>query len=467
MTDRVRQPLPYRGLKGLFFVCFVLCAWMLGGSSGIFLAFVLVLGCGSLFFSRMRIPKFTFWLFVVSFVCHFAWTSVAGTRIQSDFWLMYKSARSMLEGDLSFTSVQYFVLWSYQLAFVALEAALLWIWNDPVCIQIFNCLCSAGSVCLIYRLIRPVMREAVARTTAVCVMVFPTIAAMSSLLTNQCSGAFFLILGIWLLISGDVDRLGFARYPLAGLAILVGDLIRPEGIIVLVAVAAYAVFKLASGSASVKRLLCGMAAFVLVYSAAGYAADQIAIHSGLTPYGLGNQLPQWKFVCGTNFETAGGYAGDDFNKLNETLDEDFMPTAETDEVVEQILSERLAQPLEVWQDFLERKVEKLWAKPGTGWAFAAMAEDEPEFNKEIRPMVEEFDRVLFWLALLLSGVGLLKKRKEPEFFVPYFVFFAAFAAFLLVEVQARYAYFPDFFLLAAGGNGLDLIVDILEKKKEQ
>ena len=70
------------------------------------------------------------------------------------------------------------------------------------------------------------------------------------------------------------------------------------------------------------------------------------------------------------------------------------------------------------------------------------------------------------MALLLSCFGLLKKRKEPEFYLPYFVFFAAFAAFLLIEVQPRYAYFPDYFLLAAGANGLERIADLLERKPE-
>lgn len=456
----------YRTLEWLFFGCFVLCAAALAWSSGIFWAGLLVLGCYGIFSGRIRIPGFTLWLFVLAFVCHFLWTSVAGTRIQSDFSLMYRSAQSMLNGDLSFASTQYFVLWSYQLAFVSLEAALLWGWNDPMCIQIFNCLCSAGAVCLIYRLIRPQVREAVARTTAVCVMVFPTIAAMSSLLTNQCSGAFFLILGLWLLVSEDVNRLGFARYPLAGLAVQIGNLLRPEGIIVMVAVAAYAVFRIIRGKVPLKRMICGFAVFVLVYGAAGSAADQIAVHTGLTPYGFGNQLPQWKFVCGTNFDTAGGYAGADFEALQATLDENYMPTEETDALVKQILSQRLKQLPERGWDFLTRKLERLWTKAGTGWALAAADQDAPWFNKNIRPIAESFDRCLFWMALLLSCFGLLKKRKEPEFYLPYFVFFAAFAAFLLIEVQPRYAYFPDYFLLAAGANGLERIADLLERKPE-
>lgn len=458
--------LGFRLLKWIFVVCFFLTVLMLGWSSGRFWAVLLVAGSYWVFRQFDRIPLFTLWLFLGAFAVNLAWVYQADPSPVSDFAVLYSAAESLLEGDLSFNASTYFILWSYQLPFVALEAVLLWVWSDPLCIQIFNCLCTAGSVCLSYRLIRGRVSDAAAKTSAVCLMFFPTISAMSSLLTNQCSGAFFLILGVWLVCSEDVKKLGFARYPLAGLAIQVGDLLRPEGVIVLIALLAYGVFFVLRHPSAVKRATLASAALAVVYLLVGFAADQAVIRTGLSPHGVGNQLPQWKFVCGTNFETNGGYAADDFEALSDTLDENALPTEETDVLVREILSERFARPLEDWMELLLNKQERFWCKPGTGWAFADLPEHSPEFQKEVRPVVEEFDRELFWIAVMLSIAGLLLRKKEPVLFVPYFVFFAAFAAFLPIEVQPRYAYFPDFFLIAAGAYGMECIERYLEKETD-
>ena len=51
------------------------------------------------------------------------------------------------------------------------------LWNDPMCLKLVNCLLSAGSVCLLYRLVLPHVRPAAARTAALCLAVFPTAAS--------------------------------------------------------------------------------------------------------------------------------------------------------------------------------------------------------------------------------------------------------------------------------------------------
>lgn len=447
----------YRLLTRIFVVCFFIAVLLMGCGSGRFWALLVVAGSYWAFSRYRRIPAFTLWLFLATFAVNLAWVFWQNPKPVSDFALLHRAAQSVLEGDFSFNTSQYFILWSYQLPFVALEALLLRIWNDPLCIQIFNSLCAAGSVCLIYRLLRGRVSDAAARTAAVCLMAFPTMSAMSAVLTNQCSGAFFLILGIWMVCGTDAEKLGVVRYPLAGLAIQVGNLLRPEGVIVLIALLAYGLFSLLRHPKTLKRGAVAAVALVGIYLLIGFAADQAVIRTGLSPYGVENQLPQWKFVCGTNFETNGGYAAADFQLLADTLDANSLPTDETDAVVKQILSERLNRPLEDWITLFRNKMEKLWCKPGTGWAFADQTAASPRFEKIIRPAIEDFDRTLFWAAVMLSLAGLLMKKKETAQLLPYFVFFAAIAAFQLIEVQPRYAYFPDFFLVASSAFGIDRI----------
>lgn len=455
----------YRFLSGLFAVCFLLAALTLGWTSGRFWAILIVAGGYWLFRRFPRIPRFTLWLFLTAFAVHLAWVLWLDQQPQSDFSVLYTVAEYLLRGDLSFNREIYFVLWSYQLPFVALEAALIRIWHDPMCIQIFNCLCAAGSVCLIYDLLRGMVRVSAARTAALCLVAFPTIGAMSVLLTNQCSSAFFLILGVWLVCGQAGKKLGVARWPLAGLAIRVGDLLRPEGVIVLVALLAYGVFCVVRHPQRAKQTALAALLLAAAYLLAGTAADQAVIRTGLSPYGVGNQLPQWKFVCGTNFQTNGGYAEDDFLLLADTLDEHHLPTEQTDEVFRELMTERLSRPLGDWAELLRNKLDRFWKIPGTEWAFADMTKQSDEFRGIIRPAIEEFDRTIYWLSLMLAMAGLLVRNREPKHLVCYFVFFAAFAAFLPIEVQPRYAYFPDFFLLGTGAFGLEGLEQCLSKER--
>ena len=452
-----------RLLNWIFVACFCAAALALGWSSGRFWAVLAVAGSYWVFRRWNRIPLFTLWLFIGTFLVNLSWVLWLDPAPDSDFYALHNAAQSLLRGDLSFNKDPYFILWSYQLPFVALEALLLLIWNDPMCIQLFNCLCTAGSVCLIYRILRGRVSDAAGRTASVCLVLFPTIGAMSSLLTNQCGGAFFLTLGLWLVCSSDTKKLGFARYPLAGLCIQMGNLIRPEGVIVLIALLAYGVFYILRNPDRLKGAALGTAALAAVYLLTGTAADQAVIRTGLSPYGVENQLPQWKFVCGTNFETKGGYSEADFQVLLATLGEDYRPTEQTEEAVREFLAERLSHPLKDWTELLRSKLDRFWNKPGTGWAFTDLTASSEDFQNRIRPALEEFDRTLYWLAILLSAAGLLRKKKEPVQLVPYFVFFAAFAAFLFIEVQPRYAYLPDFFLLAAGAFGIGQLENYFRK----
>ena len=68
------------------------------------------------------------------------------------------------------------------------------------------------------------------------------------------------------------------------------------------------------------------------------------------------------------------------------------------------------------------------------------------------------DRLLFYAALLLTAFGLYRPCRTPAAYLPLFVVFAAFCAFLLIEVQPRYAYLPQLFLFCGASLGLDRLL---------
>ena len=231
----------YRAFRILFCVCFLLIAASVLLRSGLFLA-VACICLGFYWLSRHHIPRFTVWLFLGGILVRFVVIWVLHPPLESDFEKLYDAAQSLLAGDLSFNSTPYFSLWAYQTAFVCWEAMWLAIWNHPIFLEIVHAFLSAGTVCFLYRLVLPHVRQSSAQLMALLLTVFPFACTLTTVLTNQIASAFFLVLGIWLLYCPDTDRLRFWRYPLCGVALQMGNLLRPEGVIVLVAVLAWVFF---------------------------------------------------------------------------------------------------------------------------------------------------------------------------------------------------------------------------------
>lgn len=454
----------YRVFNVIFLICFFCAAAFLLLRNGF------VLALGFLFLTlyllhRFDIPKFTLWLLVGGLLIRFAVIWILHPPIESDFDILYTAAHSLMEGDLSFSTTAYFSLWAYQSAYVAWEALWLSIWDNPIFLEVVHAVLSAGTVCFLYRIVLPHVRQRSAQAAALLLTVFPFATTLPTVLTNQIPAAFFLVFGIWLLVCPDTDRLRFWRFPLAGLSLQIGNLLRPEGIIVIVAILAWAFFTLLRKPKTYKRLLCGILLLLAVYYAAGFGADGLTKATGLNANGLQNCYPGWKFVCGLNHETRGGYAGEDWDMIGGTLDENHMPTAETERVQKELISQRLNVSAKALFKLLYYKADVLWTRSGLSWAFGH-TQGTPSFViEQAYRIIQDFDRALFFLALALATLGLWKKGgRSPDAYLLYFVFFAAFCAFIPIEVQPRYAYMPQLFIFAAAAFGVDRLTDFTVQK---
>ena len=404
-------------------------------------------------FTRRELPHFTLWLLILGCAMRLAMFRWIHPEPVADFSLLYSAAQSLLRGDRSFALTSHFALWSYQTGFVVWEAMLLRIWNSIAMIRAVNAVLSALSVCLVYRLALPYVRRTSAQGIALLLTVFPFALTLPAVLTNQIPSAFFLLLGVWLAASPDTDALHFWRWLLAGLSLGVGNILRPEGVIILVALFVWALFRLLRG-AQARQMLLGMLALLAIYTAATHGADAAVRLSGLNDNGLGSRLPGWKLVCGLNEETYGLYSVEDWAALDETLDEHYHPTEATIALQNQMIAQRLRSLPGRAFHWLYQKDSRLWEDDALSWALAEVMVSHPVPFR----FVAEFDRGVFYFALLLALLGLTqRKTRSAEALLPHFVFFAAVCAFLLIEVQPRYAYLPQLFLFAAAAPGLDAL----------
>lgn len=453
----------YRFFQALFFACFLCAALFILLRSGIFLSLGL-LCLTTYLFLKHSIPKFTLWLFALGFLLRLFVILILHPPICSDFLVIYDAAHSLMIGDLSFAQTEYFSLWAYQSAYVVWEALWLSLWDNPVFLEIIHAALSAGSVCLLYRLVLPYVRRSSAQVASVLLTVFPFALTLPTVLTNQIPAAFFCVLAVWLLVCPDTDCLRLWRFLLAGLSLQIGNLLRPEGIIILAAVLAWAIFALLRRPEQWKRLVLGVLALLMVYSAVGLGTDRLTKATGLNTNGLQNCYPGWKFVCGLNLGTRGGYTQEAWDALSSTFDENHMPTAETERVQNELISKQL-QSIPNFLKLIYQKAYLLWFDSGLDWAFGHTQQAPSFFVEQAYRIIHDFDRALFLLVLTIAALGLFKKGGyEPEAYLCYFVFFAAFCAFIPVEVQPRYAYLPQLFLFAAAAFGIDRIIDFSDKK---
>lgn len=404
-------------------------------------------------FTRRELPHFTLWLLILGCVLRLAMLRWIHPEPVSDFAVLYSAAQSLLRGDRSFAQTSYFTLWSYQTAFVVWEAMLLRIWNSIAMIRAVNAVLSALSVCLVYRLALPYARRASAQGIALLLTVFPFALTLPAVPTNQIPSAFFLLLGVWLCASPDTDALRFWRWLPAGLSLAVGNILRPDGVILLVALFVWAVFRLLRG-VQVRQTLLGMLALLVICAAVSHGADAAVRLSGLNENGLGNRLPGWKIVCGLNETTFGTYSEEDWVVLRDTLDENHHPTEATEAAQKQMIARRLRSLPGRALHWLYYKDSRLWEDDALSWAL----EEAQTSHPTLCAFTAGFDRGVFYIALLLALLGLTqRKTRSADALLPHFVFFAAVCAFLLIEVQPRYTYLPQLFLFAAAAPGLDAL----------
>lgn len=413
-----------------------------------------------------RIPHFSWILFLAAAVLSIAAARFLQPELQSDFLLLYRSAVQLRHGDPSFANNVYFYLWGYQSVYVAWEAALLSLWEDPQMIQLVHCLLFSGSLVLLYRLMRASLSETAAKVACVLPLLFPFFFTLPSVLTNQIPSAFFLLLGLWCLVGQEMRGRGFWRFALGGALLQIGNLLRPEGVLVLAALAAVGILYLLSHHEQWKRLAVAGALVLAAYFLVGRLAELLAVWTGLNPAGLGNRNPLWKFLIGFNHETGGSYSDADWQAVLSTLSPTYKVTDATLELERSLIAQRLQQPLGVfWQLFLH-KLENLWVKGGLYWALNRYMERWALLYS----IVTWYDRLVMLSGVVLTGVGvgLGWRRKRPaQQYLPQLMVLAAFFAFLLVEVQPRYSYLPDFFLFWCAGYGVEELLTLRQRRKER
>ncbi|MFT4414454.1 ArnT family glycosyltransferase [Fredinandcohnia humi] len=414
-----------------------------------------------LFLLTKSLPKkmYIFILIMIAFGYRLAWIVHIDSEIASDFEVMYMSAVRAAHGDFGFTSEGiYYIRWAYQLGFTMYQAMILNLFGEGTFyIRLFNVIYSVGTVILVYLIGRKLFNEETGRIAGlIYALNIPNI-ALSSVLTNQYLATFLFYLAFYLLIS--YFHTNKYIWAIVGLCLGLGDLIRPLGSLVLLAVGFYLFVANILKKDQIIPTIVKFAGIIVVYFLVHMGTNYLLIKTDVTDYSIKNREPLWKFVTGLNHDTTGIFSDEDAAYLAQ-----FELGEERDEASKELIKERIDDKEELLELFKDKFIYMWTAEDGSLiWGFRSDEIDYTE-SKDILNMYERFMYFSMGIFVVIATITLLLSNNVAPASSLFFLLIIGYMCIhLLIELQTRYRFFiiPSFVLLQ--GYGVYILHTLLTK----
>ncbi len=377
-----------------------------------------------------------------------------------DFKTMYTAAQELAQGGRGYLDNIYYYNWAYQTGFVIYESLLLKFFGPgQLSLQIMNAIWLGGIGVLVHRIALCILPARAAACAAILYAVYPAPYFLAAVLTNQHICVFFLYLAVWFLIRRQ--EISFGSALLAGGLIAIGNVMRPIGVVLILAIVCWQLVRLLlrkgmEGRRTVRNLAVVLISYLMVFSLASAAV----IWFGINPQGLSNNQPMWKFVLGLNQESNGAWNQFDYENYL------MLPTEEADAAMREVVKERLgAGPLDLAK-LAVRKSAVMWGDlEYMYWGFGHLNGNErigPFTINQYTQILAFGDKgvylVLFGLALL-GALSLLRRGTYGGggALLLSFLLCGYYAVHLIVEVQARYRYFLMPAVAVLAGYGIEML----------
>jgi hypothetical protein len=394
---------------------------------------------------------FLLFLLILTIGIRLFWINKIHTHNYSDFEIMYNAAVRAAKGDFGFTSEgEYFARWVYQLGYTMYQAFILhFIGGGTFTLKLFNIFYSTGTTLLIYLIARKLFNEPCGRIAGTLYALYIPSIAMSSVLTNQHLATFLFYLSFYLLIS--YFKSSKFIWIFIGIFFSIGDIIRPLGSLILLAVGIYVLVAHVINNTKQKRIasIGKFAGILLVFYFTHFLISSTLISAGVTQYSISNREPLWKFVTGLNPETTGVFSDDDAQYLAK------FPLGDArDNASKALIKERLSDKSEVLTLFKDKFIY-MWTKEDGSliWGLRSKVYD----YLDILQTLTKYERLMYLsmsFFILISTIKLLLDRKmEPHTTLFLLLIIGYMCVHLLIEIQTRYRYFiiPSFMIIQSYG----------------
>ncbi|MED1402720.1 glycosyltransferase family 39 protein [Bacillus mycoides] len=408
---------------------------------------------------------FSISLIFLAFSIRLIWVLNIQTPVETDFAMMYNSAVQAAKGDFSFTQSTYYTSWVYQLGFTMYQAFIIKLFGEGTfLLKFLNILYCTGTTLLIYKITSQIFNEWSGRIAGLLYAVYIPSIVLSSVLTNQHIAVFLFYLGFYLLITKGLSHK--YMWIFIGVSLSLGDIMRPLGAIILIAVTIYIFLQGILGKSrqeifiSIKKLGGIFIVFYLIHQVVSYSF----IYSGITQHPLSNRDPLWKFTLGFNHETKGGYSGEDAEYIMSIELGEERTAAQ-----KKLIQERLSDPQKVLSLFGDKFV-LMWADYDSAplWSLVTLEKTDNDMVS-LKDDLTKYEKYMYTAAMLFCTLSLLylimTKQNKTHYTLFLLLIIGYVAIHFLIEVQTRYRYFiiPSFTIIQS--YGIYICYSLISKKK--
>ncbi|MDL2288445.1 glycosyltransferase family 39 protein [Oscillospiraceae bacterium OttesenSCG-928-F05] len=435
--------------------------------------------CSAVLLGLAPAPRRAFYVFfiAVSLMLRLSFCLAVQTAPVSDFLLLYEAAESAATGDFSvLNTLPYFQNWAYQTGFVAWMAALIRLFGaDVLFLQCLNCLLQTATALVVYATARNFFGERPGRISAWLFAFSPEALLLVPVLSNQHLSTFLFCAGFLVWLKALEKRPLLPRCLLgaaAGLLCAMGQVIRPVGEALFLAVAA--TLLLVFFADTIRRrwealrqraavmlppLFAAGLAFLLAFTAAGQAVRL----SGLNQNGLTNGFPEWKLVLGLNSASGGMYNDADLDIYTIT------DPALRKQVAREVIAERLRPGDGALLKLTLKKTLRFWGSGGSAeWIVSEGSVGVYGRTAEFfAAMPSMYHAVLY--ALLLGFALARVQKKDTDIRTLWLIALIGVYAGIhfLIEIQPRYRDFAMPAVMILSGGAVERLYCLASRRQKR
>lgn len=357
--------------------------------------------------------------------------NVPNTQI-SDFGNFWSRVPGFFLGDKLYqTDNDYFSKYAYQTGFMVYILGVVKIFGYNIfAIQFLNVIFQGLILLITYLLVIKIFDNIkMARLAVLLLAIDIDWFALNSQASNQYLGSLLYLLTFYLLLQ---DK--WYGYILGGISLAAGCLIRPIGPVVIAGIIVYTLIYMLWKHHDYKtslKVLLSLAIYLILFSLAGVGIKA----SGINAYGLSNHDPEWKFLTGLDYQSAGTYS-EDLNKLidpNQSRDQ--MQKVEQKKLTSEI---NYLNTNHAWLSLFIHKTQILWSSRTLATDFTSFNLDHSQRTVQVIDFVAYLGSIVMIIFSWIGSLELFKSKFSDKIYLLILPLMAFAFAQLIIEVQGRY-----------------------------
>ena len=266
---------------------------------------------------------------------------------------------------------------------------------------------------------------------------------MNSVLSNQQLPLLLILIALYLFINIDYNKF-IGKSLFIGLLLGLSNILRSEVIVIIGSLFVFSLFLIKNHG--FKKICFSFIIIFSMYLVCFKGCSFILKQSGISPNGLSNMNPNWKFVLGFNYKTSGMYSEEDASLYAYDAD-----------LSRQEVINRIKHYKEIPLLFV-KKTKILWLNSDLYWPIGHLS------NSPFYKISNVVNQSYIYLFVLLSILSLKKLFSNKVQLLIFIILFMYFGTYLLIEVMPRYAYNLHAFEAVLCSVGLDVLITRFKKK---